>query len=158
MCWNHSKKALATALQTGTGDSPRLWPSIVKKIVNMGPKKTMYTISAGACTSILYAIRVTQRSATNGSEVLSVECLFCVYFGCEAKVAQRACTRNVKYCTRPFRTGNYKQHHEHWAEYQAATDDIKKVFFEQSQPIRGHFMATSKASKSPNSLPLMLQL
>ena len=43
---------------------------------------------------------------------------------------------NIKYFTRPFRADNYKQHHikqhpEHWSQYQAATEEEKKTFFDE---------------------------
>lgn len=84
---------------------------------------------------------MTQR-ASNSSEVISAECLFCVYFGREVKVgSKRKNTANIKYFTRPFRADNYKQHHEQqhpirWNEYKNASMEDKQTFFEQSRPVK----------------------
>jgi hypothetical protein len=65
-----------------------------------------------------------------------------VYFGREARVgAKRHKTKNIKYFSKPFRADNYRQHHEKqhpqmWKQYQEASDEEKKAFFETSRPVK----------------------
>ena len=95
------------------------------------------------CHALQYAVRVTQRATTSSSSaVLFAECLFCVYFGREAKVgAKRSRTENTVYFKAPFRTDKYTQHHsaqhpERWKRYQDADDAEKRSFFEDQLPVK----------------------
>lgn len=97
--------------------------------------------------ALQFGVRVVQRKSTSSSgteigTVLSAECLFCVFFGREAKVgAKRARTKNTKYFKAPFRADIYRQHltnqhPERWQQYQAADDAGKKAFFEELVPVK----------------------
>lgn len=94
-----------------------------------------------------FGVRVVQRqtvssSSSNQGSVISAECLFCVYFGREAKVgSKRSRTENIKYFKPPFRTDVYKQHlqrqhPECWTKYQNEDDAGKKAFFEEQVPLK----------------------
>ena len=104
--------------------------------------------------ALQYAVRVTQRSTSNESNasvVIACECLFCVYFGRESKIgSKRKATSYVKYFKKPFRADNYTQHHtlqhpEKWKQYQEASEEEKKNFFDDVKPVKqtlhGHFGA-----------------
>ena len=74
--------------------------------------------------------------------VVAAEYLFCVYFGRDSKVgSKRKITGNIKYFSRPFRADNYRQHHvkqhpQRWKQYQEASGEEKKTFFEENKPIK----------------------
>ena len=92
--------------------------------------------------ALQYAVRVMQRSASNASVVIVCKCLFCVHFGREYKVgSKRQKTSNIKYFKKPFRADNYKQHHtmqhpKSWKEYQEASKEEKKTFFDEAIPVK----------------------
>ena len=80
--------------------------------------------------ALTYGVRVSQR-ASGTSEVLAVECLFCIFFGREEKCgSKRKRTSNVKHY-KTFRVDHYAQHNneqhpDKWSEYKAASDEEKK--------------------------------
>uniref|UniRef100_A0AAV1VCD7 Transposase n=1 Tax=Peronospora matthiolae TaxID=2874970 RepID=A0AAV1VCD7_9STRA len=72
-------------------------------------------------------------------EVTIVVCRFCQHFGREQRPdKQRRSTKNVKYFRNSFRTDQYQQHHEishgeTWRQYQASSDEAKRVFFQRPE-------------------------
>lgn len=105
----------------------------------MAPKKR--TTPFQRAHELQYALRITQRD-TRSSEVVSVECLFCVHYGRESKVgSKRKKSSHVKFFTKPFRPENYRQHHlqQHparWMQYEDSSDEEKKIFFEGCRPVK----------------------
>ncbi|RAW37311.1 hypothetical protein PC110_g6395 [Phytophthora cactorum] len=88
---------------------------------------------------VKYGLEVVKRDPET-SNVLSVACKFCIKFGREAKPnAKRQRTTNVHNFRFPFRTDNYKRHHEachttRWKQYLEASDAEKEAFFSTDVP------------------------
>ena len=87
----------------------------------MLPKKRTTPYNNSHC--IQYSVRLAHRSTGGTVNVfVSIECMFCIYFGCEIKVGfKRECTSTTKFFESPFCLDVYKQHHyiqypERWRE------------------------------------------
>ncbi|ETI51077.1 deoxyribose-phosphate aldolase, variant [Phytophthora nicotianae CJ01A1] len=84
---------------------------------------------------VKYGLEVVERDPET-SAVLLAACRFCIKFGREANPkGKRKRTTNVHNFRTPFRTDNYKRHHEvcHttiWNQYLEASDEDKKTFFD----------------------------
>ena len=86
-----------------------------------------------------YALEVTVRDMKGAAD--SVQCLFCVYRGREARSesdTKRRRTENVMIWTRPFRPELFRQHHQGqhpigWEDYQSLSLAEKKRFFDKDK-------------------------
>src|SRR5205814_7240729 len=92
---------------------------------------------------IEYGLRVVTRDV-NTHKVQSVECLFCVYFSRTPSIPdtrQRKLTSRIKSWTAPWRAELFSKHHEHqhpskWMEYQSASFDDKRIFFDNKEKFK----------------------
>ena len=92
---------------------------------------------------IEYGLRVVTRDV-NTHKIQSVECLFCVYFGRTPSIPdtrQRKLTSRIKSWTAPWRAELFSKHHERqhpskWTEYQSASFDDKRIFFDNKEKFK----------------------
>ncbi|PTQ41741.1 hypothetical protein MARPO_0033s0135, partial [Marchantia polymorpha] len=109
-----------------------------------------------------YGLSIASQDAAT-SEVVSVNCLFCIHFGREdtdTSTAQeerkRRRTENIKSFTRPFRTDNYvqhfsRQHKARWDPFKILARNQKATFFQRNAPVRhrntipSHFVGNQTA-------------
>ena len=86
---------------------------------------------------LLYGLKVSERKSET-SEVCSVQCQFCIYFGKESKPgAKRERTANTKFFTN-CKTDNYtshldSQHSERWKEYKTLSSAEKADYFKKDE-------------------------
>jgi hypothetical protein len=98
-----------------------------------------------------YALDATARDLQGAVE--TVQCLFCVHYGREAREGphvKRRRTATVMLWTNPFRPEHYRQHHESqhpiaWCDYQSRTLSDRKTFF--STPKKGSLHSFLDLSK-----------
>jgi len=91
----------------------------------------------------MYGLKIMERCPST-SEIVSVQCQFCVYYGPETdpeKPHQRAKKTTKMAWTKCFRADRYQDHHksEHssiWTTYQASTYDEKLRFFDSKIPVQ----------------------
>jgi len=111
----------------------------------------------------MYGLKIMER-CPNTSQVISVRCQFCIYFGPEtdpAKPRQRAAKTTKMAWTRCFRTDHYQkhltsQHPSRWATYQACSYDEKTQFFDNKVPLESTMLA--HINTNSNATPLKFKI
>jgi hypothetical protein len=106
-----------------------------------------------------FGLSVTQRDIIT-KEVCSVRCLFCSYLGKQSAKGdkrQRLQTENIKDWKAPFRTTNYRLHHEGqhkelWAAYQKLSYDAKKAYFDNTVETIGSYFGVSNRTHTVYSI------
>ncbi|CAI5710255.1 unnamed protein product [Hyaloperonospora brassicae] len=114
-----------------------------------------------------YGLSIASRDAAT-SEVVSVNCLFCIHFGREdtdTSTAQeerkRRRTENIKSFTKPFRTDNYvhhfsRQHKARWDQFKILARDQKATFFQRNAPVRHRNIIPSHFDGNQSAMQLYI--
>jgi len=110
-----------------------------------------------------YGLKITER-CPNTSEVVSVRCQFCVYYGPETdpeKHHQRAMKTTKMTWTNCFRADRYKEHHKSthpfiWETYQASSYDEKLQFFDSKIPLENTILPHINAGSTATALKITI--
>ena len=112
-----------------------------------------------------YGLKVMNRCADT-TEVLSVRCQFCVYFGVEIDPTkpqrERAPKTTNMAWTRPFRVDKYTSHHKsqhpsQWAIYQACSVREKLEYFASITPFANMILAHVNSGSVTTPIELKIQ-
>jgi hypothetical protein len=93
-----------------------------------------------------YGLRISARNSRTG-HVESLQCMFCVVFGREAKSgAKRRATENTKFFKKPFRPDNFvahltTTHAKLWSEYKSLSDEDKDAYMTSPVPVTNTMLA-----------------
>src|SRR5947209_4619593 len=105
-----------------------------------------------------YGLKIMERCAST-TQVVSVRCQFCIYFGVQIDDTKAPRVRSTKTTimtwTRPFRVDKYKAHHKsqhasNWATYQTCSFDEKAQFLPPSPPMQTQCLRMSTLARLPH--------